>query len=392
MSHDEFPIEDESTIGVLVEESIDDISSLPSCEKCGAIIATQDSLACRKCGWYASIGAFVEIDREWEENCDPDSEQIVATTEAESFKLPDWAWVMIGCVGAVIAESVAARFLTESNSLARTQWSLMQLTIGGVAAAVCHFVSFILLIRDDSDVALLDILLKPIRPWVLRVRELPERQWICHTAVSGIVAVLMSVLVIGAIPYEKFWDWGFGKPVKQDLMGAIADQARKAAGKDQSLEEAVEELGGSQNLSDAEGNKKKAAKQPTERSKDDCVIIGYRANEAGVVYMLVLAGENYGRLQHVGQVVPQMPVSELWKLGKQLSAYKRVDPFVRVQMDNVTWVEPKIACRVSYARKGKQGGLFDTKLEEILGEINIASEVQIPTNPSSQESIGMNDQ
>ena len=42
-------------------------------------------------------------------------------------------------------------------------------------------------------------------------------------------------------------------------------------------------------------------------------------------------------------------------------------------MDNVIWVEPKIACRVSYARKGKKGGLFDTKLVAILGEIDIAT-------------------
>ena len=56
------------------------------------------------------------------------------------------------------------------------------------------------------------------------------------------------------------------------------------------------------------------------------MIIGYRANEAGIVYLLVLAGENFGRLQHVGQVVPQLPVRELKALGDQLSTYKTLTP------------------------------------------------------------------
>ncbi|QEG33122.1 hypothetical protein [Bythopirellula goksoeyrii] len=385
MSYEELPSEEETAISVDTEETESVDSSLPSCEKCGALIDAHDSLVCRKCGWYASIGSFVEIDQNWEENSDGDVEPMVASEDASSFHMPEWVWLMIGCVAVVIAESIAARFLTSAGSIARTRWSLIQLLIGGISVAVCHFAAFILLIRDDSEVGLLDILLKPIRPWLLRIHELPAKQWVCHTAVSGVVAVLMSVLVIGGIPYERLWDWGFAKPVDQDLMGAIAEQAQKGEGKDQSLEEAVEELGGTQNLTDEEGKKKKITKKPTERSETDCVIIGYRANEAGIVYYLVLAGENFGRLQHVGQVVPQMKVRELKALGDQLSEYKIYEPFVPVQMDDVTWVKPKLACRVSYSRKGKKGGLFGTKLEKMLGAINVATAEQTPPEQNAQE-------
>jgi hypothetical protein len=38
-------------------------------------------------------------------------------------------------------------------------------------------------------------------------------------------------------------------------------------------------------------------------------------------------------------------------------------------MDGITWVKPKFTCRVSYARKGKKGGLYDVKLESFLGDI-----------------------
>ena len=43
----------------------------PCCEKCGAPITAKESLVCQKCGWYASIGSYVEIDRSWEVATDP---------------------------------------------------------------------------------------------------------------------------------------------------------------------------------------------------------------------------------------------------------------------------------------------------------------------------------
>src|SRR3990172_7207772 len=46
----------------------------PQCEKCGAPLSVKDTLACRRCGWYASIGAFIEIDKCWEASADPEME------------------------------------------------------------------------------------------------------------------------------------------------------------------------------------------------------------------------------------------------------------------------------------------------------------------------------
>jgi hypothetical protein len=37
-------------------------------------------------------------------------------------------------------------------------------------------------------------------------------------------------------------------------------------------------------------------------------------------------------------------------------------------------LKPKFACRVSYAKKGKKGGLIDIKLESLLGEIKAVAE------------------
>ncbi len=341
----------------------------PSCDKCGAPINSHDALVCRKCGWYASINSFVELDQSWE--ADSDSQPV----EPESFKMPSWAWTMIACVVAVIGESIAARVLTVEDSAERTLWSVTQLFAGFSFLAVCHLTAFILLMREVSDAGLLDIVLKPVKPWILRVHELPKYQWICHLGMSSLVAVLMSLLVIGAIPYEKLLDWGTKKPVKSNLMGAIMDQAKNAEGEEKSLEEAVQDFAGKQDLSDKEKKPKTKPAPPKGRQDEDCLIIGYRANSEGLVYQLLLAGENYGKLQYVGEVTPQLSVKELRDLGEQLAAHRAYEPFVKMQIDeSVIYLKPKFACRVSYAKKGKKGGLLDIKLESMLGEIGAGAQ------------------
>jgi hypothetical protein len=64
-----------------------------------------------------------------------------------------------------------------------------------------------------------------------------------------------------------------------------------------------------------------------------------------------------------------LSVKELRDLSDKLAAHTTFDPFVKLQMEGITWVEPKFTCRVSYDHKGKKGGLYDIKLESFLGEI-----------------------
>ena len=370
MSHLATPGDDDSATDLLnPNNQSTDGNVCPTCDKCGASINSHDALVCRKCGWYASINSFVELDQEWE--AEPDSQP----EESESFKMPSWAWTMIACVVAVIGESIAARVLTDEGSAERTLWSVTQLFAGFSLLSVCHFTAFILLMREVTDAGLLDILLKPVKPWILRVHELPSYQWICHLGMSSLVAVLMSLVVIGGIPYEKLLDWGTKKPVKKDLMGAIMDQAKNIEGEEKPLEEAVQDFAGKQDVSDKVKKPKPKAAPPKGRQDEDCLIIGYRANSEGLVYQLLLAGENFGKLQYVGEVTPQLSVKELRDLGQQLAAHRAYEPFVKMQIDaGVVYLKPKFACRVSYAKKGKKGGLIDIKLESLLGEIAAVAE------------------
>ena len=104
------------------------------CEKCDARLVSDVVSICRHCGWYASLGSYVEIDPEWERNSE--TEPAAAATPRPTHLqvwlglLPRWSWVIIASVLFVATESIVARLVTPADSSIRTMWSLSQLAIG----------------------------------------------------------------------------------------------------------------------------------------------------------------------------------------------------------------------------------------------------------------------
>ncbi len=366
---DELP-EDDSVSTLAVDADIV-LPSGPCCEKCAAPLSALESLVCQQCGWYASINSYVEIDRSWEVATDPELATGEDTKPAPSAKLPTWAWILAGCVVGVVVESVAVRLLTSGGGL-RTLWSLTQLFFGFVAFTFCHTLCFLQVMKNEADVKMLDYLLRPIKTWSIIFRGMPERAWVCYVGLTGLTAVAMSLLVIGGIPYERLLDWNVEKKAKFNLMGAILDQAQgNGKDDDKSLEEAVNDFAGQAELD--EDKKKKAAKKV--RHKEDCIIIGYMTNQAGEIRTLLLAAEHYSKLRYAGNVqVTGLPEEDLQALTKKLAASRTHKPFVRISIDGATWVKPKHLVRVSYKRRGKKGGLYGAKLEDMLGEVDLGSQ------------------
>lgn len=369
-----------STYGYLEEEvpsdqfpgALDggDVSSAtPQCEKCGAPLTVKDTLACRSCGWYASIGAFIEIDRSWEAYADPelDSEP---EAEPEEPKLPQWAWVLIGCVVAVIVESVVARLVTPVDSFARGSWAVSQLLVGVIAFFVCHFLAFGRLTAQKAETNLIDIVLTPFKVWSAVFRDLPERQWIVQIGGSGLTAALAAVLVIGGIPYHRLLDWGFKEPPKQNLMAAVMEQAQRIEGEEKSLAEAVEDFAGKAGVDDLDPNK---PEQPAARKEIDCVIVGYEKDEQEQVRTLILGVEQYAKLVYACRLTPKLSDDQRYSLTSQLTDLKSRKPYLKVDLD-ATWVVPSVVCRVSYLRQGENGTLYSAEFVELRGTMNIATD------------------
>lgn len=367
--------EKDSFISTLLKEQQLDKSELsgPSCEKCGAPISVNDSLACRQCGWYESIGSYVEIDQSWEAATDAQS---AGVSSADETRIPKWAYVLMACISVVIIESIAVRLATADGSLIRTNWSLIQLFIGLGFFAVCHVVAFALLFKSNSDTGLLAIFLHPIQSWSLVLRELPKRQWVCHFGFSGLVAAAMSVLVIGGLPYERLLDWGVKAPPKKSLMAAVMNQAQNMAGEsDKTLEESIADFAGEAGDQKEKKKKPKPEPKPEERFEEDCIVLGYQTTSDGLIYALLIGGEHYTKLVYSGKVSLKIPVEENRQLAEDLSQIRSRKPYMKVPIDydQAEWVRPQYIVRVSYRRKGKRGGLFDIELEELRGMAEMKS-------------------
>jgi len=362
---EELPGTDSASIAVGMQPSG------PCCDQCEAPQTARESLVCQHCGWYASIGSYVEIDRSWEIAASPELATEADAAPKPKAELPTWAWILIGCVATVVLESVAVRLLAPADGLLRTYWSLTQLFVGFVAFGVCHTYSFILVMRNEADTKMLDYVLRPFKSWAMISCELPERGWACYFGMSGLTAVVMSLLVIGGIPYERLLDWDVEKTTKTNLLGAIISQAQNiAAEEEKSLEEAIGDFAGKAGL-----DEKKAKEAEKARLKEDCIIIGYKANQAGEIQTLLLAAEHHGVLRHVGNVqVNDLPEKELRELTRKLMTIKTHRPFVQVSIGGATWVKPQQLCRVSYRRRGKQGGLYGAKVEYLLGEVDLSGQ------------------
>jgi hypothetical protein len=342
----------------------------PRCEKCRAPLSSEVVTICRRCGWYASLGTFVEVDPNWDADAQTDDTLAAAPQKSHLqvwFDLvPRWSWVIVASVLAVIVESVVVRLVTPADSWLRTAWSLSQLGAGVLTALGCHIFNFLVCAADDADFGVIDLFLKPLKLWIRAARNLPNRLWVANSAICGVTAVLMSIVVIGGLPYERLWDWGFEEPVKQNLMGAVMDRVKELdsqAGAD-NLEEAVGDFAGSQNVD----LNAAAQKPPKPRGKADCVILGYQVDRDGRLASLLLGAAHREKLMFIGRVTPVLPDDELHDLLTSLEAVKAARPFIPMEADAI-WVQPKYTCRISFGERLKGGRLRDLQWERRLGTL-----------------------
>lgn len=365
-----------SSTAIIDAPDIDE-SSEPSwggtcCEKCSAPMRSDVVTICRQCGWYASLSQFVDVDQDFEvysdDNEPTSADPQVSHAEVWLNLLPRWAWVIIATIVAIVVESAIVRLVTPTGSSFRTIWSLAQLVIGLLAFAGCHVFNFLVAAASDAEVGALDIFLKPLKLWFRAFAKLPVRLWVTDAAAAGLTAALMSVLIIGGLPYERLWDWGFQPPPKQNLLGAVAKQIQKVEGNgSNSLEDAVSDFAGSQDLDDVD---KLPTPPPKPRQRTDCVILGYRVDGKGRMGAIVL-GTAYGqKLVYAGSVLPQKSAAELDELRQKLDAVKTKQPYLQLNF-NAVWVRPQYSCRVSFEAQESNGRLLKPRWEQMIGELGL---------------------
>jgi hypothetical protein len=237
--------------------------------------------------------------------------------------------------------------------------------LGAIVFACCHVFNFLFAIADDADTGALDIILRPLKLWLKAIANMPQRLWVTALAAASLTALAMSLLVIGGLPYERLWDWGFKKPANKSLIGAVMSQVDKVEGKGaDNLEDAVKDFADSQNLEPTEDK----PLPPKPRLHSDCVIVGYRLDAQGKLQLLVLGTAHRNKLVYACSISPQLSNEESAGLLQMLSDTRSHQSYLPVKM-SATWVVPKYSCRVSYEKQEPTGRLSNPRWEEFLGAI-----------------------
>lgn len=341
------------------------------CEKCKAPLVSDVVSICRRCGWYASLNQFVEVDQEWETLSEPadEADQKSDSQTVLDFvrRMPRWSWLLVASALCVAVESLVVRLTAPADGGLRTSWAVSQLAIGLFAAMACHLFNFVVQVGEDSEIGLLDICLKPVKLWNRAIGVLPERFWVVNSASSGVAAALGAVLIIGGIPYDRLWDWGIAAPPKQNLLAAVAKQVQKMDGgdSDSDLEQSINDFAGKA-AEDSDGKAKAEEAKPKQTA--DCVILGYRADPDGRVSTLVLGTAVAGELVYAGNVTPRLPRDEMQSLLAKLRSIETRRPFLQIEYE-AKWVEPDYACRVSYGERTRSGRLHQIEWGQLLGSI-----------------------
>jgi hypothetical protein len=338
------------------------------CTSCGAANKKNSMEVCRHCGFYARLNTFVEL-QSWDREEEPGEEEEQAPSHWEVWKetlpkfMPVWAMVIGACVAAVVAESVAVRFLTPEEGPVRMLWSLGQLGVGIMAVGLMHTFVYVRVIMDDDNFKMLDVLVRPIGCWMPTFRRLPATTKQVAVAASGVTMIAMSLLVIGAIPYDRLWDWGINaREDSTNLMQAIVQQAKKGQGKDQSLEEAMRDF------TEGKEEKKPAAAKPL--ISVQCVIVGYTPDgDTGDFRSLVLASVVDGELKLVGSVSQGISPEARAVLSKRLGKLARSTPFVPTRIE-ANWLEPLMACMVQCEQQTASGQLVAPRFEKLLDDLS----------------------
>lgn len=353
---------EDSSVATLAE-----VDAGPQCEKCELTLHDPGMAACPRCGYYPSLGIYVEVDP-WEGNVH--NPEVASRTQPSHWEvwsrlIPAWGWKLIATTFAIVIASVAVRVLLAGSPL-RTTWSVTQLLGGMFLAILCHVTAFVWMLSSDFDMGLMDLVLKPIKIWTKTCRELPKRFWLLNSVCGGVTAALCAALIIGAIPYERLLDWGFKQPPKQNLMGAMMEQAQKVKGDDKSLEEAVEDFAGTAGTPENKVDPSKAAT----RLNADCVIIGYTPQQSGQAVQLWLASEFRGKLVYIGRVTPRLGAQEIQELLTKLGESRSARAFVFAPGEPL-WVRPALTCRISYVKRDASGRMTDIQWGELLGEVKL---------------------
>lgn len=326
--------------GTLDDESVD-LFGENSCSQCGQELGLGTKVCCN-CGYYATIGKFVKIEKPKEEEPDRIPWELLA--------------IPVVCL-LIIGEAVAARYLTHPESPDRRMFSFAHLILGSLLFLIPHLRAQYLSYREDAKkTGAFGFLLHPFKIWKVVLKKLPKSMPWMLAASAGLTAVVCS-FIIGGIPSPFSKEPIKWQPPKKDITISIPKGKSHGVGA-QSMEQAIEQL------TEVTIEHVEELKSEKPRIYEDCAIVGYTLAAPDRVGSIIVAKKVQGVTRLVGSVSTGIPGKVRVKLANRLRRIPTDEPLVD-GAEGMNWVEPEYFCRVWFneTADGGRGRLnFDRML------------------------------
>ena len=367
------PVEDEepdSPIGEAAGQSeavVSETSETAPCPKCGSKLINPESLGwCPKCGYCRSLeqdatNLPLSLQLQGKSAKKPSPLGVVEFWEMV-VGLPRWLKVLV--VGTIIA--VLVSFLMNAvlprETMSRAVWSTIQLVAGVVGLVAAQVWSVILIAPYEERVGPKDMFV-PGKIWGFVFRRLPDMQKQLWLGTWSLSAGVCAVCLIGGL---DFW-YQYYKPKKFANKVLVNAAAGLAKGKDKTLEESIEDLANSQDLT----KKKEEIVDPKEPKVDkrptvQCVIIGYTL-EGGQISGLVVGVADGEKIKYGGIIKKGFTPEASKELLEKLKPISQPVPAIKnLQATGALWVRPELFCEVHHSGYNEEGKLDDPNYASLL--------------------------
>jgi len=338
------------------------------CSNCNQRM-TGDALWCQACGFYSSLGTFVET-------------QVEDTRSAADEAVYTRDWIRCAVAGSIVILlvsgcSIAARFLTAAYSAERFWYSIPQVGVGCVMLLSAHLAASVWGLLHASDVRITAIVTNPIDLWRVTFEQLPKSWRRLSIGGGGLLAILLGLTVVEGVTLSHLTGTR-SIPPKPKLFSSLVGQATAAARaqadgqpQPQSLEEAIEQFADQgeeftegaiddiaafnpwdKNSVDEEDEAGETESEDADAVRPEvtvtCVIVGYTVGDNGRIHELLTAAMHRGRLTYAATVSDgvkeRLPVT----VAKQLQQLVQKKPPIVCPTAGrkVVWVRPAATCQI----------------------------------------------
>jgi hypothetical protein len=340
------------------------------CPRCGGRLSNPAGLGwCPKCGYCRSLQEEANLPAALGK---PAAVKSSPLGVVEFFHLlgrvPGWFWVLAGGGAVLTSLAAAADFLLPDNCLARALCSTVPVGLGLIGLLAAQVWAILLIGAEDDALGAKDVILSA-RLWRLTLQRLPRTRKPVWLGGWSVTTVLCAALIVGGFSY---W-YQFYKPKRTADRGlrdvaALAAAAADNDGGEKSLEDAVGDFAGKQDLTDKDKEKKKKeeASKVDRRPTTQCVIIGYLTDPENKLSGLVLATTDGKRLRYAGVVKRGLGDEARQELQERLGKLVLPGPFLPGLKLEAVWVKPAVFCDVHHSGYDGRGLLQEPNFKEIL--------------------------